>query len=754
MSRPNSFSPNRRRLLKAAGLSVAFSWLGAPRQAMALVSPHRQAADAAAAVADGAPAFAPNAFIRIDADGAIRLVMPMVEMGQAIYTGSCMLLAEELDVDLDQIQVEHAPPSDELYGMKLLKAQITGGSTSTRSTFTELRQAGAVARTLLVAAAAARWKVQPSSCVVERGVIHHPPSGRSLRYAQVAQAAARLPDPGEVKLKDPAQFRLIGKPMARLDSADKVRGVTRFGIDVAVPGMRIATVKACPTFGGTLVGVDDRATRAIAGVIEVLRIDNAVAVVATNFWAAKRGMEALDIQWQHGPNARLTTRELREDLARSQANGQAIVGREVGSRPAGEFIQATYKLPMLAHATMEPLNATVHVRSDRCEIWAGTQVPTRVVANAARITGLPVERIVLHSQYLGGGFGRRLESDYVDQAVSFARLVPHPLKIVWTREEDIRHDIVRPMYHDVISAVVDKNGMPLWYGDRVCSGTVLGRWRPGGMRKNGMDGDAIECVAELPYAIASMKVEWVRHDMPPGLLVGWWRGVGALHNIFIVESFFDELAHRARRDPVEWRLALLKNNPRSTAVLKLAAAKMGWGSSQPVRTASSNRAGRGVALAEPFGTRVCAMVDVEVTPQGEVQLRRAVVAVDCGIAVNTGSIEAQIQGGLLFGLSAALFNEITLRDGAIEQGNFNDYRMLRMNETPAVEVHIVNSTEAPGGIGEVGTAIAAPALTNAIYAATGVRLRELPVRRALLARPQHTLLKTFDLAPSNPETAA
>jgi CO/xanthine dehydrogenase Mo-binding subunit len=385
---------------------------------------------------------------------------------------------------------------------------------------------------------------------------------------------------------------------------------------------------------------------------------------------------------------------------------------------------------------MEPLNTTVHVRPDACEIWVGTQVPARCVGVAAKITGLAEDKVVLHNQYLGGGFGRRLETDSVEQAVAFARQVPYPLKVVWTREEDIRHDIVRPMYHDDISAVVDGDGRVLWFGDRIAGGTVLGRWAPAFMGKDGMDGDLIECVAEPCYDLPNLKVEWVRHDMPPGLNVGWWRGVGPTHNLFVMESFIDELAHRAKTDPVAYRRAMLGKNPRTLAVLDLAAEKIGWG-----KGTLPARVGRGVAVGDPFGSRVCAMVEVEVSPQGEVRMRRAVVAIDCGLVVNAGSVEAQIQGGLLFGLGAALFSEVTLRDGAIEQSNFHDYRMLRINESPPVEVHAVRSSEAPGGIGEVGTAIAAPALANAIFAATGVRLRALPVDRALLAQDKDALKK-------------
>ena len=727
--------PSRRHAIRSGGLAIAFLWLGGGGIASAAVNARRQSGDAAAALLDGNPAFAPNAFIRIGTDGAVRLVMPTVEMGQAIYTGSSMLLAEELGIGLDQITVEHSPPSDELYGMPLLGGQITGGSTSTRGTWQVLREAGAVARTLLVTAAAAQWRVDASTCTVDRGVVHHSASGRSLGFGALASAAGKLPMPDKVPLKSPKDFQLIGKPLRRVDSADKVTGATQFGIDVRLPGMKIATVKACPTFGGKLASVDDKAARAIPGVVEVIRISDAVAVVADNFWSAKQGLEALDITWDRGENATLTTQQLRDALAESSLNGKSIVAREVGSRPAGgKSVESVYQLPMLAHATMEPLNTTVFVTSDKCEIWVGTQVPARVLGVAAKITGLPEDKIIVHNQYLGGGFGRRLETDSVEQAVALAKQVSYPLKVIWTREEDIRHDRVRPMYHDRISAALDANGFPTWYGYRTSGGTVLGRWAPMAMGKDGLDSDAVECVVEVPYEIPNLKVEWIRHDMPAGLIVGWWRGVGSTHNLFVVESFMDELAHHAGKDPLAYRRALLQKNPRTLALLNLAAEKIGWGG-QPLPA----RVGRGIALGEPFGSRVCAIVETEVTPQGEVRLRRAVVTLDCGIAVNPSSVEAQIQGGLLFGLSAALYSDITIKDGAIEQGNFHDYRNLLINEAPTIEVYRIENNEAPGGLGEVGTAIAAPALANAIFAATGVRLYKLPVDRGLLVRDPDAL---------------
>ncbi|HWZ61795.1 MAG TPA: molybdopterin cofactor-binding domain-containing protein [Steroidobacteraceae bacterium] len=725
----------RRRAIKVTGLSLAFVWLGAASRARAFINARPQSGDAAAASADGNPAFAPNAFIRVDAEGPVRLVMPNVEMGQGIYTGACAMLAEELGVGMDQIKVEHAPPNQALYGIPLLGEQATGGSTSTRDQWTVLREAGAVARSMLVTAAAARWRVEAASCTVERAAVIHTATRRKLAFGQLAKAAGALPIPQKVALKDPATFTLIGKPLRRIDSADKVVGATQFGIDARVTGMKIATVKACPTRGGQLVAVDDRRARAVPGFVEVVKIGNAVAVVGDHFWAAKQGLDALDIEWDLGANARLTTATLTEALAERSRNGATILGRQQGKKPdEGKTVEALYQLPLLAHAPMEPLNATVHVTPDRCEIWVGTQVPVRCVSVAAKITGLPESAIIIHNHYIGGGFGRRLETDSVEQAVMFAKQVTYPLKVVWTREEDIRHDLMRPMYYDRISALLAKDGRPVWYSDHITSGTVLARWLPEGMSKQGLDDDVIDCAAETPYAIPNCHVDWVRHDMPHGLHIGWWRGVGPTHNLFVIESFLDELAHAAGKDPVEYRRSLLASNSRALTVLNLAAEKIGWG-----QGSLPPRVGRGVALGSPFGSHICLIVEAHVTPQGEVQLRRAVVAVDCGIAINPSSVEAQMQGGVLFGLSAALYSAITLKDGAVEQSNFHDYRNLRMNEAPAMDVYRVDSKEAPGGIGELGTSIAAPALGNAIFAATGVRLRSLPVDRSQLVENAEAL---------------
>ncbi|MET0936808.1 MAG: molybdopterin cofactor-binding domain-containing protein, partial [Luteibacter sp.] len=517
----------------------------------------------------------------------------------------------------------------------------------------------------------------------------------------------------------------------RVDSPDKVNGTTQFGIDVKVPGMRYAAVHTSPELAGTLGAVGDRAAKALPGVVTVLKLDNAVAVVGETYWAAQQGLAALDITWKAGVNANLDTEKLIEALKTSSTKGPALVGRTPkGEKPAGGTqISAEFGTPMLAHAPMEPLNATVHVTPGACEVWTGTQVPTRVVTEAARICGIPETAVTLHNQYLGGGFGRRLETDQAEQAVAFARQVDYPLKVIWSREEDIQHDRVRPLYVDRISATLDGAGRIVGWHHRITSGTVLGRWAPGAMGKDGMDSDAIESAADTPYAIDYSLVEWVRHDMPPGLVVGWWRGVGPTHNLWVVESFIDELAHAAGKDPVAFRKANMTPGSRAMHVLELAAGKIGWGSPLPARC------GRGIAVGSPFGSHVCLAIEVEVSVQGVVKLRRAVAAIDNGITINPSSVAAQIEGGVLFGLSAALFNGITLKHGAIQQSNFHDYRSLRIDEAPPVEVHIVESDEAPGGIGEVGTAIAAPALANAIFAATGIRLHQLPVSRTPLAQP-------------------
>jgi isoquinoline 1-oxidoreductase beta subunit len=734
----------RRKALKLSGFSLAFVWLGAGK-AQAFMNARPQPGDRPLALADGHPAFAPNAFIRIDAEGPVRLVMPQVEMGQGIYTGACALLAEELDIGMDQIKIEHAPPNDALYGVPALGQQATGGSTSTRAQWGVLREAAAIARTMLVTAAADRWHVDPAACSVQRGVVSHDKSGRKLSYGALAAAAAALPVPAKVLLKDPAAFSLIGKPLRRIDSADKVTGATQFGIDARLPGMKIATVRSCPTFGGKLKSVQEDRARRVPGFVQVLKLDNAVAVVGEHFWAAKQGLDALDLEWDLGANADLTTAKLIDALAQASRSAPTILGRKQGEKPAsGQTIEALYQLPLLAHAPMEPLNTTVHVSGDKCEIWVGTQVPTRCVAAAVKVTGLAENQIVVNNHYIGGGFGRRLEADSVEQAVAFAKQVSYPLKIIWTREEDIRHDIPRPMYYDRISAVLGTDGRPVWYEDHITGASVLARWAPPAMGKDGMDDDLIECAAETPYDIPNMHVDWARHDMPAGLNIGWWRGVGSTHNLFVIESFMDELAHTAGKDPVDYRRALLGNNPRSLALLDLAAGKIGW-SAAPVRGEASSgeasplRIGRGVAMGSPFGSRICVIVEVQVSPQGQVRLRRAVAALDCGIAVNPSSVEAQVQGGLIFGLSAALYSGITLKDGAVEQSNFHDYRILRINEAPLVEVYRIENNEPPGGLGEVGTAIAAPALANAIFAATGVRLRQLPIDPKLLVQNSDAL---------------
>jgi isoquinoline 1-oxidoreductase beta subunit len=717
----------RHALQLAGGLTIAFLWLGVAGRARAVIHARPLPGDPALLGADGQAAFAPNAFVRVGTDGSIRLVMAPCEMGQGTYTGVCQLMAEELGVGLDQVTVEHSPANDVLYGNPELQIQVTGLSSAIRTGVHIFREAGALARALLVSAAAARWKVDPSTCTVARAVITHTPSGRTLGFAAVADAAAKLPLPATVALKDPKDFILIGKPMRRVDSATKVDGGTQYTTDLRLPGMKIASVRACPTFGGKLLAVDDTRARKIPGVVDVLRIDNAVAVVGDHYWAAKQGLDALDIQWDLGANATLTTEKLVEAHAENSRNGKAVVALAQGEQGpgTGKRIDATYILPLLAHAPMEPMNTLISATAEGCEIWVGTQVPTVCAGLAAKALGLPLEKVNLHNQFLGGGFGRRLEGDSVEQAALFAKQVSYPIKVMWSREEDIRHDIPRPMYYDRIAATLDADGKPSFWSHRITGASVVGRTMP---LKDGVDFDAVVCAADLPYDLPNVHVEWVRHYLPDGLIPGFWRGVGAVHNLFVVESFIDELAHATGKDPVAYRRSLLQKNPRMLAVLNLAAEKFGW-DDKPLPA----RVGRGIAVGGPFDSFICAAIEVGVTPQGDVVLHRAVVVVDCGLVINPNAVEAQMQGGLIYGWSGALYNELTLKNGAVEQGNFNDYRSLRMSEAPPVEVHLVPSTAASGGIGELGTAIAAACLGNAVFSATGVRVRNLPINRTPLS---------------------
>jgi isoquinoline 1-oxidoreductase subunit beta len=677
-----------------------------------------------------AEVFAPNAFIRIGRDGWVTLIMPYVEMGQGTYTSIPMLIAEELEVDLTQVTLEAAPPNERHYANSIFQIQATGGSTSVRAAWEPLRLAGATARMMLVSAAAQNWKVDPKACHAEKGEVIHATSGRRLKYGALVDTVAMLPIPDRVVLKAPENFTLIGTSAKRLDTPDKVNGKAQFSIDVMIPGMKIATVTACPVFGGKLVGVDDSNAKQIKGVHQVVLLDNAVAVIADHMWAAKQGLAALDIQWDEGPNATLSSAEIIRQLETALLKPGVIARKDgdVAKAMAGAAmrIEALYQMPFLAHATMEPLSCTVHVRKNGCDVWVGSQVLARAQATVAEVTGLPLEKILVHNQLLGGGFGRRLEVDFITQAVQIAKQVDGPVKVVWTREEDIQHDIYRPYYCDRMVAGLDKSGMPVAWSHRSAGSSIYARWHPPAF-KDGLDPDVLEGAAEPPppYAFPNMLVEYVRQE-PPGIPTGFWRGVGPTHNVFVVESFIDELAAAAKKDPVEYRRALLGTSPRAKAVLELAAEKAGWGQPLP------EGRGRGVSVQFVFGSYVAQVAEVQVDKNGEVRVTRVVCAVDCGVVVNPDTVKAQMEGGIMFGLAAALFSEITVKNGRVEQSNFNDYRMLRMNEAPAIEVYLVKSGEAPGGIGEPGTSALAPALTNAIFAATGTRIRKLPVNRVEL----------------------
>lgn len=710
---------SRRQMLRTASLGAGALVLGLNVRSVSVV---------AATGPDGAgAAFVPDAFIRLADDGQVTLIMPQTEMGQGIYTALTMLIAEELDVVLDRVKLVEAPANDALYGNPIFKIQATGGSTSVRGYWPVMRKAGASARAMLVAAAARQWHVAPSACRTEAGEVIHAPSGRRIGYGVLAAAAAHEPVPADPLLKSPAQFRLIGHSQHRLDTAGKVDGSLRYGIDAMPDGVRFASLSCAPVVGGKVARVDDSQARSLPGVQQIIVLDDMVAVVAETSWAAMRALSAMDITWTDGPNATVSTPDLRADLQKA-ALGEAHVAVDTGAaaKLSGPgIVEAHYELPLLAHAPMEPMNCTVHLTDSKCEVWVGTQVMTMTQRAAAQEAGLTPDQVTVHNHLLGGGFGRRLEVDGVRKAVRIAKHVKGPVKVVWSREEDIGKAPYRSVYGAWLKAKVADGKVEAW-SHRVVGPSVIARWLPPAFDGK-IDNDAVDGAAETPYDMPALHVDWVRHE-PRGVYTAFWRGVGPNMNVFATESFIDRVAREVGQDPLVFRRGLIGKHPRARAVLDLAAEKAGWGSALPPG------AGRGISLQYVFGTYACTVAEVVVADDGAVTVKRLTNAVDCGTPVNPDGIIAQIQGGMIFGLSAALHGQITIANGRTQESNFHDYRVVRMDETPRIEVHIVPSAEPPGGIGEPGTVTVQGAVNNAIFAATGVQLSRMPADSALLAK--------------------
>ena len=706
---------DRRQFLKtSAGLVIGFTV--APRTGLSALQ-----APAAKPLPD------PNAFLRIGTDESVTVLLAHSEMGQGIWTTLPMLLAEELGCDWTKVRVEHAPAAP-AYAHTAYGMQMTGGSTSTWSEFDRYRQAGALAREMLIAAAAERWKVDPSGCRAEKGSIVH--EGQRLSFGQLAEAAQNRKPPAQVKLKDPRDWKLLGKPTKRLDSPEKVTGRAQFGMDVRLPGMLTAVVARSPVFGGKVRSFRAEKAKAVAGVRSVVEVPSGVAVVAEHFWAAKLGRDALEIDWDPGPGAQLDTDRMREEFramaATPGAKAAAAGDAEAGMRSAAKTVEAEYELPYLAHATMEPMNCTVKIAANGCEIWAGTQFQTMDQKSAAEILGLKPEQVKVHTTFLGGGFGRRATptSDVVSEAVHVAKAAGGgaPIKTVWTREDDTRGGYYRPMWFHRVRVGLDGGGMPVSWRQTIVGQSILaGTPFEAMMVKNGVDQTSVEGAADSPYVKGAPSHLVDLHSPRTVIPVLWWRSVGHSHTAFVMETFVDALAHEAKQDPLDYRRRLLKDYPRHLGVVNLAAEKAGWGKPLPEGRF------RGLAVHESFESYVAEVAEVSIA-DGRVRVHRVVCAVDCGVCANPAGVEAQLQGGVAFGLTAALYGEMTFKAGRVQQSNFHDYPLLRLKEMPRVEVHIVPSSEKSGGIGEVGVPPIAPAVANAVFAATGKRLRRLPLR--------------------------
>jgi isoquinoline 1-oxidoreductase beta subunit len=672
----------------------------------------------------GAAPFAPNAFLRIAPDESITVLAKHSEMGQGVYTSLAMVVAEELDADWQKVRVESAPAAKE-YAHSLWGMQATGGSTSSYESFEQMRKAGAGARAMLIAAAAETWQVDPSTCRTENGRVIHS-SGKTLSYGKLVERASQMTAPADVALKDPKDFKLIGKTTQRLDTPEKTNGRGVFGIDVEARGLLTAVVARPPVFGGKVVSFDDKAAKAVPGVRAVVEIPSGVAVVAHGFWSAKRGRDALEITWDEGPLAGLTSDQQGREYA-TLATQPGAVARHDGDAArafaeAAKKIEAVYDFPYLAHACMEPMNATAHVRPGEVEVWAPTQFQTIDQGAAAKIAGVPPEKVKLHTTLLGGGFGRRAnpKADFVSEAVHVSKAVGAPVKVVWTREDDMRGGWFRPRTHVVARAGLAPDGrLASWEAHIVSQSIVEGTPFEGFLFKDGLDATQVEGLADLPYDAWNVHVEY--HKAPAGVPVLWWRSVGHSFSGFVKETLIDECAAAAGEDPVAYRLRHLERHPRQKAALQLAADKAGWGRPGPGRF-------QGAAVHESFESIVAHVAEVSVGDAGTVRVHKVTCAIDPGTVINPGAVAAQMESGVAYGLSQLLHSTISLKDGRVEQGNFNDYRVLRMNEMPEVEVHIIQSGEKMGGAGEPGVPPTAPAVANAIFAATGKRIHALPIR--------------------------
>lgn len=730
------FARPRRDFLKAsAGLTLGV--IVAPKVFAQAAAP----GNAGGGVLAAAP-LEPNAFVRIGADNTVTVIAKHTELGQGAFTGLPTLVAEELDADWSQIRVEPAPADVKLYYNLAFgegQAQGTGGSTAMANSYEQMRKAGAAARAMLVSAAAQRWNVPPDSVAVSKGVVQHRASGRKATFGELAPAAAKLPVPGEVKLKEAKDFVYIGKHVPRTDSRAKTTGTAQYTQDVKLPGMLTAVVLHAPRFGTRVKSFDAAKAKALPRVVDVVQIPSGVAVLAQDFWSAKQGRDALTVEWDETDAFRLGSAEIMAEY-RKLAETPGTPARSEGDAEkalagAAKTIQGGFEFPYLAHAAMEPMNCVVRLDAGGCEIWNGEQFQSIDQPVVAGVLGLKPEQVKLNMLYAGGSFGRRANphADYLVEAAAIAKAINGrvPVKLVWTREDDMRAGYYRPLYYHLLKGGVDAHGNIVAWQQRIVGQSILaGTAFESMMVKDGVDSTSVEGAATLPYAIANLKVDL--HTPKLGVPVQWWRSVGATHTAYSTEVFIDELATTAGRDPVALRRVLLEEHPRHKAVLELAAKSAGWGTPL-AKSRAGERRGRGIAVHESFNTFVAQVAEVTVKRDGSFAVDRVVCAVDCGVAVNPDVIRAQMEGGIGYGLSAALYGAITLKDGIVEQSNFNNYVPLRINEMPVIEVHIVPSAEKPSGVGEPGTPVIAPAVANALFAATGKRLRKLPFDTAELA---------------------